>query len=98
MMQGYLNTNIATQDGWMHTGDLGYLGVADLTAEELHLLPHLVMGRVVARALLSITLANAVPANAAYVTRFTAHCWPQLDWFLSRSADEVSSQFANYAA
>ena len=83
-----------------HGRDLleGYLGVADLTAEELHLLPHLVMGRVVARALLSITLANAVPANAAYVTRFTAHCWPQLDWFLSRSADEVSSQFANYAA
>jgi hydroxylysine kinase len=83
-----------------HGRDLleGYLGVADLTAEELSLLPHLVMGRVVARALLSIALANAVPANAAYVTRFTAHCWPQLDWFLSRSADEVSSQFANYAA
>lgn len=82
-----------------HGRDLleGYLAVADLTAEELHLLPHLVMGRVVARALLSIALANAVPANAAYVTRFTAHCWPQLDWFLSRSADEVSSQFANYA-
>ena len=83
-----------------HGRDLleGYLSVADLTAEELGLLPHLVMGRVIARALLSIALANAVPANAAYVTRFTVHCWPQLDWFLSRSADEVSSQFATYAA
>ena len=82
-----------------HGRDLleGYLTVADLTAEELSLIPHLVMGRVTARALLSISLANAVPANAAYVTRFTHHCWPQLDWFLSRSADEVSGQFANYA-
>lgn len=82
-----------------HGRDLleGYLSVADLTAEELSLLPHLVMGRVIARALLSMALARAVPANAAYVTRFTHHCWPQLDWFLSRSADEVSSQFADYA-
>ena len=83
-----------------HGRDLldGYLAVADLTAEELSLIPHLVMGRVATRALLSISLANAVPANAAYVTRFTHQCWPQLDWFLSRSADEVSSQFENYAA
>jgi Ser/Thr protein kinase RdoA (MazF antagonist) len=86
-------------DFFGHGRDLleGYLGVADLTAEELSLIPHLVMGRVIARALLSIALANAVPANAAYVTRFTAHCWPQLDWFLGRSADEVSGQFENYA-
>jgi hydroxylysine kinase len=83
-----------------HGRDLleGYLAVADLTAEELGLIPHLVMGRVVARALLSIALAHAVPANAAYVTRFTHQCWPQLDWFLSRSADEVSSQFEHFAA
>ncbi len=87
-------------DFFAHGRDLleGYLAVADLTAEELHLLPHLVMGRVVARALLSLALANAVPANAAYVTRFTEQCWPQLDWFLSRSADEVSGQFEHYAA
>ncbi|MDB5652436.1 MAG: Aminoglycoside phosphotransferase protein [Tardiphaga sp.] len=83
-----------------HGRDLleGYLSVADLTAEELSLIPHLVMGRVVARVLLSISLADAVPANAAYVTRFTAQCWPQLDWFLARSADEVSHQFEDLAA
>jgi hydroxylysine kinase len=83
-----------------HGRDLleGYLAVADLTAEELGLIPHLVMGRVVARALLSNALAIAVPENAAYVTRFADACWPQLDWFLSRSADDVSSQFEDFAA
>ncbi|MET0707617.1 MAG: phosphotransferase [Tardiphaga sp.] len=86
-------------DFFGHGRDLleGYLGVADLTAEELSLIPHLVMGRVVARALLSIALANAVPANAAYVTRFTHQCWPQLDWFLSRSADDVSGELQSFA-
>jgi hydroxylysine kinase len=71
----------------------GYLTIADLTHEELSLIPHLVMGRLVARALLSISLANRAPENAAYLLRNTEQGWNQLDWFLSRSVDEVSEQF-----
>jgi Ser/Thr protein kinase RdoA (MazF antagonist) len=70
----------------------GYLSVADLTAEELSLIPHLVMGRMVARALLSTALANMNPGNSTYLLRNTEPGWRQIDWFLSRSVDDVSSQ------
>ncbi|MDB5620857.1 phosphotransferase [Tardiphaga sp.] len=86
-------------DFFDHGRDLlgGYLGVADLTAEELSLIPHLVMGRIVARVLLSISLANSVPENSTYLLRNTEQSWSQLNWFLNRSMDEVSGQFADHA-
>ncbi len=73
----------------------GYLTVADLTEEELRLIPHLVMGRVVAKTLLSTWLANSVPENAAYFLRNTEQGQHQLEWFLKRSEAEVSDQFLN---
>lgn len=73
----------------------GYIKIADLTAEDLSLIPHLVMGRIVARTLLSTSLANLAPENAAYLLRNTEQGWHQLDWFLRRSETEVSDQFLN---
>ncbi len=80
-----------------HSRDLleGYLSVAELTDGELGLIPHLVMSRVVARALLSTSLANAVPENATYLLRNTEQGWHQLDWFLKRSEAEVSDLLIN---
>ncbi|HEY0218160.1 MAG TPA: phosphotransferase [Afipia sp.] len=71
----------------------GYLTVADLTEEELNLIPHLVMGRVIARALLTIWRARLFPENATYILRNTEQGWKQLEWFLNRSIPEVSKQF-----
>ncbi len=70
----------------------GYLSVADLTQEELNLTPHLVMGRVVARALLTTWRARLFPENATYIMRNTEQGWQQLEWFLERSIPEVSEQ------
>lgn len=71
----------------------GYLTVADLTDNELGLLPHLVMARVIARALITTWRAEQFPDNQAYIMRNTLQGWVQLDWFLSRSSDEVTSTF-----
>jgi len=89
-----------SQDGFFaDSGDLlrGYLSVADLTAEELALIPHLVMARLVARALLSISMAKMVPGNSTYLLRNTEQGWSQLDWFLGRSADAVSGELQGFA-
>ncbi|MGD9919573.1 MAG: phosphotransferase [Paenirhodobacter sp.] len=69
----------------------GYLEIAPLTDTERALLPHLVMGRVVTRALLSLWRAARFPDNARYILRNTEQGWAQLDWFLARDADAVSS-------
>jgi Ser/Thr protein kinase RdoA (MazF antagonist) len=71
----------------------GYLRVADLTEEELSLLPHLVMARVVARALLTIWRARLFPDNAPYIMRNTDQGWRQLAWFMARSMDRISNEF-----
>lgn len=68
----------------------GYLRDADLTDEELALIPHLVMARVITRALLSLGLAKRFPNNSRYLLRNTEQGWAQLDWFLRRSPDEIS--------
>ncbi len=68
----------------------GYRSRADLTEAELRLIPHLVMARVVARALISTHRAAQFPANARYLLRNTEPGWAQLDWFLAQSMAEVS--------
>ncbi|MFG1201336.1 phosphotransferase [Xanthobacter aminoxidans] len=83
-------------DGMFDAGrDLlrGYLGVADLTPDELRLLPHMIMARVVARALITTWRAEQFPDNATYILRNTHQSWSQLDHFLSRSIEEVSETF-----
>ena len=68
----------------------GYLQIADLTEDELALVPHLVMSRVVARALLTLWRTKMFPKNERYIMRNTYQGWHQLDWFLARSPDQVS--------
>lgn len=67
----------------------GYRAEADLTAEELSLLPFLVMGRIVVRALLSLWRAEQFPDNRRYIMRNTQQGWAQLDWFLSQSPEQL---------
>ncbi|MFF3493315.1 phosphotransferase [Streptomyces sp. NPDC002795] len=71
----------------------GYLRRTDLTETELALLPHLVMGRVVARALITLHRASLIPGNTTYILRNTAPGWAQLAWFLDRTPDEISTTF-----
>ena len=75
----------------------GYLRCADLTTEELELLPHLVMGRVIARALITLYRAAAMPHNSAYILRNTEQGWAQLAWFLARNPREMSRDFVEEA-
>jgi hydroxylysine kinase len=75
----------------------GYLRVADLTDEEIDLMPHLVMGRIVARALLTIWRARLFPENAQYILRNTNQGWHQLHWFMARSMDVISDDFSRRA-
>ena len=76
----------------------GYLEVADLTAEELALIPHLAMARVATRALLTTWRARLFPQNSAYILRNTEPGWGQLDWFMSRTPDQISRLLQSFAA
>ena len=69
----------------------GYLGVTDLSAEELQLIPHLVMARVVARALITSYRAKVMPDNSTYILRNTEQGWAQLEWFLEHSVADLSA-------
>ena len=81
-----------------HARDIvqGYLQVADLTPTELKLIPHLTMGRVVARALLTLWRKKLFPENETYIMRNTYQGWHQLDWFLKRSPDQISDILLSY--
>jgi hydroxylysine kinase len=71
----------------------GYLVHADLTAPELRALPHLIMGRIIARALITLARARLFPENSIYILRNTPQCWHQLEWFLDHDADQLSDMF-----
>jgi Ser/Thr protein kinase RdoA (MazF antagonist) len=62
----------------------GYRRVADLTTEELAVIPYLVMGRVIGRTLITLRRAALMPANARYILRNTEPGWGQLRWFLAQ--------------
>jgi hydroxylysine kinase len=69
----------------------GYVRVADVSEEERLLIPHLVMGRAITRALITLWRAKLFPENSPYILRNTEQCWPQLECFLAHSVDQVSS-------
>ena len=73
----------------------GYLRYADLTDEEMALVPHLVMARAVARALITIRRAELFPHNTTYILRNTEQGWAQLEWFLARDPEEISRTFTD---
>jgi Ser/Thr protein kinase RdoA (MazF antagonist) len=75
----------------------GYLSVADLTGTELATIPYLVLGRVIARALITSYRAALLPSNAAYVLRNTAPGWGQLRWFRDQSDDRLIALLSNNA-
>jgi hydroxylysine kinase len=75
----------------------GYLSVADLHEEELRMIPHLVMARIVARALITRYRAKLLQSNADYILRNTEQGWTQLDWFLDRTPQEVSNVLLEFS-
>ncbi len=75
----------------------GYLSVTELTDGELRLIPHLVMARVVARALITLWRARLFPENQTYILRNTEQGWHQLNWFLARSVDQVSDELIAFS-
>lgn len=75
----------------------GYLRVADLTAEELSLIPHLVMARLVTRALLTTWRSQLFPHNSAYILRNAAPGLAQLDWILRHSPSHLSELLLSFA-
>ena len=76
----------------------GTIKLADLTDEELRLIPHLVMARAITRALLSIWRARLLPEKSPYLLRNTAQGWAQLAWFMQRSVEQVSDTLIGFAA
>lgn len=88
----------ATDDPFAAGRDIlrGYLSVADLTASEMDMLPHLIMGRVIARALLSLWRAQIFPQNAEYILRNTEQGWWQLKWFATRSDSQLRNELQKF--
>uniref|UniRef100_A0A7C1WR46 Hydroxylysine kinase n=1 Tax=Pseudomonas graminis TaxID=158627 RepID=A0A7C1WR46_9PSED len=74
----------------------GYLRVADLTPEELSLIPHLAMARLITRALMTTWRSQLFPQNSAYILRNAAPGWAQLDWMLNRSPSHMSELLTSF--
>jgi hydroxylysine kinase len=68
----------------------GYLRYAELTDEELRLIPFLAMGRLAVRALLTCWRAEIFPENSRYILRNTEAGWVHLEWFHSISTAQIS--------
>lgn len=68
----------------------GYLRHAELTDEELRLIPFLAQGRLAVRALLTCWRAELFPENSRYILRNTEAGWAHLEWFNSLSTAQIS--------
>ena len=75
----------------------GYHAVTPLTAAELALLPDLILGRVVARIVISEWRAERFPENRGYVLRNTPRAWQQLDRLLSIPAGQFAARIQEEA-
>lgn len=71
----------------------GYLAVADLTETELRLLPHLIAARLCTRILITTWRAKQFPDNAPYILRNQSGAFSRLNYFLSRSVEQVDRLF-----
>ncbi len=69
----------------------GYLRHADLTEEELRLIPFLAQGRLAVRALLTCWRAQLFPENSRYILRNTEAGWAHLEWFNALSTAQISN-------
>jgi len=70
----------------------GYHAVTPLTAAELNLLPDLILGRVVARIIISEWRAERFPENRAYVLRNTPGAWEHLHRLLSIPGEQTAAR------
>ncbi|AMS45110.1 phosphotransferase [Aminobacter aminovorans] len=68
----------------------GYLRHADLTDDELKLIPFLAQGRLAVRALLTCWRAELFPENSRYILRNTEAGWAHLEWFNALSTSQIS--------
>ena len=76
----------------------GYMSLSSLTDTELEIIPHLVMGRVIARALITHWRKSLFPENENYIMRNTERGWHQLDWFLARTREHISDTFLQFSS
>jgi hydroxylysine kinase len=70
----------------------GYHAVTPLTAAELSLLPDLILGRLVARIIISEWRAERFPDNRAYVLRNTPRAWEHLHRLLSIRGEQTAAR------
>jgi Ser/Thr protein kinase RdoA (MazF antagonist) len=70
----------------------GYHATTPLTAAELNLLPDLILGRVVARIIISEWRAERFPENRAYVLRNTPRAWEHLHRLLSIPGEQTAAR------
>lgn len=68
----------------------GYLRHAELTDEELRLVPFLAFGRLAVRALLTTWRAELFPQNSRYILRNTEAGWAHLQWFSAMSTEQIA--------
>ncbi|POF62917.1 serine kinase [Novacetimonas maltaceti] len=73
----------------------GYLEHADLHHAEVRMLGHLLMARLLTRALITTWRAGVFSENRAYITRHSQATWAQLAWFTARDADTVPDLFVS---
>ena len=71
---------------------VGYHAVTPLTAAELDLLPDLILGRIVARIIISEWRAERFPENRAYVLRNTPRAWEHLHRLLSIASEQTAAR------
>jgi hydroxylysine kinase len=70
----------------------GYHATTPLSAAELALLPDLILGRLVARILISEWRAERFPDNRAYVLRNTPRAWEHLRRLLSIPGEDIAAR------
>jgi Ser/Thr protein kinase RdoA (MazF antagonist) len=70
----------------------GYHAATPLTADELDLLPELMLARIVARLVISQWRAVRFPANRAYILRNTSRAHEQLSQLRTIGVDEITAR------